>query len=315
MLELLITSAKIAFDFLKPTVPALLIGIFVAELLVENGVIGKFSLIGRPFVKFSNLPEECALAFTTAFLNTRAGNGMLVSFYKEGKISKKELYIASLMNAFPAMVRHWDSLIPVLLVTLGTLGLVYFGILVLIGFIQTIIFAIAGKLLIEPKRLKDAQEHVENSQEPFKKVLRKALVKTKNHSISILKTMLLATYITALLITAGFFEHLTSLMKDFAFLLPFSAAEISVMLSVMTSSIAAYTLGGNLLKAGLVSEKGLIKSLLLGSVFANVTYLRMLIPYYVGIFGSKDGIKIMLSSMTTRSIVILCLIPLVEVIL
>ena len=316
MLSLIITSTEIAFSFLKRSVPGLLIGIFIAELLIEKGVINKFSPIGKPFVKLSNLPEECALAFATAFLNTRAGNAMLIDFYREGKIGKKELYIASLMNAFPAMVRHWNSLIPVLLATLGALGLLYFGILVLIGFIQTTVFAFAGKLLIKsPKQIKDVQKHTKNSQEPFKKVLRKALAKTKKHSIPILKTMILATYITALLIAAGFFEYLTSLVKDFAAFLPLSPEEISVALSAMASSIAAYTLGANLLKAGLISEKALIRSLLLGSVLANITFLRVSIPYYVGLYGPKDGTKIMFISITTRSAIILCLILVMGVVL
>lgn len=316
MQDVFITSTEIALSFLKRSVPGLLIGIFIAELLIEKGIINRLSPLGKPFVRISNLPEECALAFTTAFLNTRAGNAMLIDFYKENKIGRKELYIASLMNAFPAMVRHWNSMIPVLLATLGGLGLLYFGILVLIGFIQTTVFAFAGKLLIKsPKQIRDVQKHTKNSNKPFKKVLRKTLTKTGKRSIPILKTMILATYITALLIAAGFFEYLTSLVKDFAAFLPLSPEEISVALSAMASSIAAYTLGANLLKAGLISEKALIRSLLLGSVLASITSLRVLIPYYIGLYGAKDGTKIMLISMTTRSAVILCLILLMGVVL
>ncbi|GAB6100966.1 hypothetical protein JCM16138_01890 [Thermococcus atlanticus] len=316
MQELLITSTKIALSFLKRSVPGLLIGIFVAELLIEKGIISRLSPLGKPFVRISNLPEECALTFATAFLNTRAANAMLIDFYKEGKIGRRELYIASLMNAFPAMVRHWNSMIPVLLATLGGLGLLYFGILVLIGFIQTTVFAFAGKLLIKnPKQIKGVKNPAKNSREPFKKVLRKALAKTRKHSIPILKTMILTTYITALLIAAGFFEYLTSLVKDFAAFLPLSPEEISVALSAMGSSIAAYTLGANLLKAGLISEKALIRSLLLGSVLANITFLRVLIPYYIGLYGARDGTKIMLISMTTRSAIILCFILLMGVML
>ncbi|WP_297435988.1 hypothetical protein [Thermococcus sp.] len=316
MQDLLITSAEIALSFLKRSVPGLLIGIFIAELLIEKGIINRLSPLGKPFVRISNLPEECALTFATAFLNTRAANAMLVDFYREGKIGRRELYIASLMNAFPAMVRHWNSMIPVLLATLGGLGLFYFGILVLIGFIQTTVFAFAGKLLIKrPEQIKGVKKPAKNSREPFKKVLRKALAKTRKHSIPILKTMILATYITALLIAAGFFEYLTSLVKDFAAFLPLSPEEISVALSAMGSSIAAYTLGANLLKAGLISEKALIRSLLLGSVLANITFLRVLIPYYIGLYGAKDGTKIMLISMTTRSTIILCLVFLMGVVL
>ncbi len=283
-MELLIISAGIAFNFLKRSVSGLLIGIFIAELLIEKGIVEKVSFIGKPFVKLSNLPAECALTFATAFLNTRAANAMLVDFYREGKIGKRELYIASLMNAFPAMVRHWNSLIPVLLATLGRLGLLYFGILVFIGLIQTTVFAVAGKILIKNPR--------------------NALAKTKKTSTPILKTMIIVTYITALLIAVGFFNHLSDLVRSFAESLPFSPEELSVALSAMASSIAAYTLGANLLKAGLISEKALIRALLLGSIFANITFLRVLIPYYVGLYGPKDGTKLMLISMTTRSVII-----------
>ncbi|AEH23762.1 hypothetical protein [Pyrococcus yayanosii] len=314
-MELLTTSVAIALNFLKRSVPGLLIGIFIAELLIEKGIVEKISFIGKPFVKLSNLPGECALAFATAFLNTRAANAMLVDFYRESKIGKRELYIASLMNAFPAMVRHWNSLIPVLLATLGKLGLLYFGILVFIGLIQTTVFAVAGKILIKnPREISNSQKRM-RKKKPFKDALRNALTKTKKTSLQILKTMIIVTYITALLIAVGFFNHLSDLVRSFARSLPFSPEELSVALSAMAGSIATYTLGANLLKAGLISEKALIRALLLGSIFANITFLRVLIPYYVGLYGPGDGIKLMLISMATRSVIILCVIAVMGVVL
>ena len=74
---------------------------------------------------------------------------MLVDFYKKGIITKKELYISSLIDAFPAMLRHWDSLLPILIATLGFFGIIYFIILVLIGLIQTIIFMVVGKITLK----------------------------------------------------------------------------------------------------------------------------------------------------------------------
>ncbi|AEC51457.1 hypothetical protein PNA2_0541 [Pyrococcus sp. NA2] len=201
-MESLIISGGIAFNFLKHSVPGLLIGIFIARLLIEKGVVEKFSFIDKPFVKLSNLPLECALTFVTAFLNTRASNTMLLGFYREDKIGKRKLYIALPMNAFPVMVRHWN----------------------------------------------------------------------------------------------------------FAEYLLFSSEELSVALSAMVSSMAAYTIGVNLLNAGLIREKALIRALLLGSIFA--TFLRVLIPYYVGLYGSKDGTKLMLISITTRSMLSCASLPL-----
>ena len=99
---------------------------FVAEILIEFGIIGKMSFIGNIFAKLANLPEECGIAITTAFIDPRAANIMLIDFYRNGIIGKRELYIASLIDAFPAMLRHWDSILPVLLATLGNWGLIYF---------------------------------------------------------------------------------------------------------------------------------------------------------------------------------------------
>lgn len=306
-----LAALEITLSFLGRSIPTLLVGIFIAEILIESGVINKLTFIGKPFVRISNLPEECALAFTTAFLNARAGNAMLIDFYKEGTIGRKEIYIASLMNAFPSIVGHWKSMIPILLATLGGLGLIYFGILALIGLVQTIIFAFAGKVLIKnPGKIGISQERMEKN--PFGKNIKKALVKTKETSIPILKTMVLATFVTSLLIALGVFEHLTSLMRNLVTFIPLSSQEIGVVTSAMVSHIAAYTLGANLLNAGLISKRGLIASLLLGSVFAVVRSFRFLIPYYIGLYGAKDGTRIILISMITRNSVILGLVYLLK---
>ena len=317
MEKLLFDSLILALNFLKYSIPGLIIGIFIAELLIEKGIIEKTTLIGKPFIKFSNLPNECALSFVTAFINA---NAMLVDFYKEGRIGRKELYIASLMNAFPAMVRHWYFMVPVLIAILDGLGLIYFSILVLIGFIQTTIFALAGKILIKKSAVQYSHnstatiEKQRNHPKHLKESLKNILKRTKKHSIPILKTMIIATYITSLLIVLGFFDYLTSAIRGWVTTLPLSTEEISIAVTLMVNRVAAYTLGANLLSAKLITSLALLRALLLGSLLSNITVLRWLIPYYIGIYGVRNGSRIMIFSMTVRSVIIIMLICILWVI-
>lgn len=318
--EALLNSLMLTFNFLKYSIPGLIIGVFIAELLVEKGIVEKTKFISKPFIKFSNLPDECALSFIIAFISGRGASAMLVDLYREGRIDRKELYIASLMNAFPVMVRHWYSMLPILVAILGGLGLLYFGTLLLISFIQTAIFAFIGKILIKKPVIQDSHNStivIKGEGHPIflKKSLSNILKNMRKHLIPILKSVIIVTYITSLLIVFGFFDSLTSIIRKWAIGLPFSIEEISVAITFIACRVAAYTLGANLIGSKLIDSITLIRALLLGSLLSNVTALKWLIPYYIGIYGAKDGSRIMLFSITVRSIVIFLFIFIFGVIL
>ncbi|WP_070807813.1 hypothetical protein [Pyrodictium occultum] len=305
MLNELVTALRIASSFLEHSIPTLFIGTFIAELLVVSRVIDKFSIISKPFINLSNLPSECALSFTASFLDPKAGSAMLAGFYRGNRISRRELYVAALINAFPAIVGHWKSLLPVLLATLGGIGLIYFGILVLIGFIQTVIFILVGRIMFKSLRRRNIPRKHMCSVVFSRKTVGEALVRTVKLLIPILKIMVPAILITSLLISFSIFKYLTYTMKYITTLLPLSMQEISVVATAMVNNIAAYTLAANLLDRGLISVRDLLASLLLGSVFANVNYLRWLIPYYTSLYGVRDGLRIMAISMIIRNTIAL----------
>jgi len=69
--------------------------------------VDKIAFIARPLTNFSHLSEECGACFMTAFIAPTSANFMLVAFYNDKIIEKKELFIASMMTSFPAIVMHW----------------------------------------------------------------------------------------------------------------------------------------------------------------------------------------------------------------
>ena len=129
----------------------MLIGVVFAEFIVALRVVNKIAYMVRPISNFANRWEECGASFMTAFIPPTSANSMLVSFYNDKLIENKELFVASMMTSFPAIVMHWRAPLPVLIPLLGTTGLIYFSILMLIGFIKTLLIMLAGKFLLEKK--------------------------------------------------------------------------------------------------------------------------------------------------------------------
>ncbi|WP_236953664.1 hypothetical protein [Methanocaldococcus bathoardescens] len=223
---------------------------------------------------------------------------MLVDFYKKGIINKKELYISSLIDAFPAILRHWDSLLPILLATLGFFGITYFLILVLIGFIQTIIFIVVGKITLKSREYKE--DNADKKIKLNKKVIYIAFKNTVKYGIPIIKNIVVASLITSFLMEFGFFNYITEIIRNNAYYLPFSVEEITVAVTQPINYIGAFVLAGEFLNKGILDEVEIVRALLLGSILSSIPALRFLAPYYIGIYGFKDGFNIMMISTFVR---------------
>ena len=298
MIEKIIQTLSLTLTFLYYSIPTLIVGLFISQILIESNIIKKIYFIGKVFTRFANLPEECGIAITTSFIDPRMANIMLVDFYKKGIINKKELYISSLIDAFPAMLRHWDSLLPILLATLGFFGIIYFIILVLIGLIQTLIFMAIGKITLKNREYKE--NNIDKKIKLNKEVFYKSFKNTLKYGIPIIKNITIASIITSFLIEFGFFDYLTEVIKNKAYYLPFSVEEITVAVTQPINYIGAYVLAGEFLNRGILNDVEVVRALLLGSILSSIPALRFLAPYYIGIYGFKDGFNLMIISTLVR---------------
>ncbi|AAB99576.1 TPA: hypothetical protein HA335_01205 [Methanocaldococcus jannaschii] len=301
MMDKIIQTLTLTFTFLYYSIPMLIVGLFISQILIESNIIKKIYFIGKIFTRLANLPEECGIAITTSFIEPRMANIMLVDFYKKGIINKKELYISSLIDAFPAMLRHWDSLLPILLATLGFFGIIYFIILVLIGFIQTLIFMAIGKITLKNREYKE--DNTDKKIKLNKDVVYTAFKNTIKYGIPIIRDITIASIITSFLIEFGFFDYITEIIKNKAYYLPLSVEEITVAVTQPINYIGAFVLAGEFLNRGILDEIEVVRALLLGSILSSIPALRFLAPYYIGIYGFKDGFNLMMISTLVRILI------------
>ncbi|NJD78377.1 MAG: nucleoside recognition protein [Candidatus Methanoperedens sp.] len=289
------TSALLsASKYLISVIPATVIGIVLMELLIELGWIQKLGFMTAPFMRFGHLREEVGVSFLVTFGSPTAGNSMIAQLNKKGLINNKETLIASLVTSFPATFIFLRDLLPVLVILLGTTGLIYLGIVVGVGFLKTAITLVIGRMMIPPKEAAVIRQEVK------KKKLGAALKGAVSTSLAplrrIIPTMVVAAIIVFQLIDIGFFDMISVYLKDIPALKYLPPQGLPVIAAWFASNIGAYTIASNLMTEGIMSSKEIVITLLAGRVLSSIVRLRFTIPYYTGIFSPKLGMQIMLLS-------------------
>jgi hypothetical protein len=302
MLMTLISAFNSSLRFLATMLPGFAAGVLAAELIVAMGWVHRIARVTRPLTDFGHLKKECGTSFLTAFLSPAAGNAMLVRYHQSGTINRKELLISAIVNTFPGIVMHWRTMLPVAIPLIGFSAIVYYGLLVLVGFIKTLAALVAGRFLLEPANKSFAEDST--AKKPTAsfsmKLLKDSAGKSRAVIIRIMRTTVPITFGMFFLIHAGVFDHLDKKLAFLATYLPLAPEALSVVAIRLGSTVGAFTVAGNLLYSGTISARDVVLSLLVGNLLASGINLRYLIPYYFGIFGPADGLRVLLLSTLLR---------------
>jgi hypothetical protein len=308
VIDLLARTVELSSDLLLRSVPVMILGVLAAELLIALGITGRIAGIARPFTNFSHLSHECGAAFMMAFISSTAANAMLVDYFHNDHISRRELIIASLMNSFPATVMHWRILLPVYIPLLGVAGAIYFALLTFVGLIKTLLVMVAGRILLRGREDTPASPPVPVDQKP-RDIPREVARSAKKPVVRILTITIPTVIIVALLMEAGFIEMLARWMEGIGGVFPVPVEGLGIIAAQFASYIAAASLASPLYFSGGISTRDLVITLLVGNLLSSVVRsIRWFGPAYVGIFGPKIGTEIMLLSTILRNGIILILI-------
>jgi hypothetical protein len=305
MNEILLSALVLAVGLLGRILPIMIIGVIAAELIVALGYVNKISFLARPITNFSHLRHECGVSLLVAFGSAMAANAMLAKYYEEGLISKREMFIASLLNTFPGGLQQWRSSLPAVISLLGVTGLFYFFIIILVGLTKTALLMVAGRLLL-PKRPKQQLSLEMEPRPPLKDAFIRSL-KSSRRTIKRMLTITVPTIlIMSILIQLGVFNSLAAYLSGVSAYLPVPASGLSIIASMFGNAIAAFSVASNLLATGEITAKGVILSLLIGTIFSATLYaFRASLPRHISIFGPKTGVQIILLSSAIRSVIVI----------
>ena len=308
IINILFDAAILASNLLIKTLPFMIVGVLIAELIVALRIADGISAVARPITSFTHLKHECGAAFMMAFISGTSANAMLASYYNNNVIEKKELFIASMLNSFPAIVMHWRPLLPVLIPLLGTTGLIYFGMLMFVGLLKTSIIMVAGRLLLDGDDCGTINKQLAE-RPPLKDAVKKSLQASVPTIKKIVTMTVVTMFVVAILIKIGAFDALTSHIGSVCTYFPIPVAGLSIIAAQFAHYIAASTVASGLMSTGELASRDVIIVLLVGTVLTSITQaMKWFIPSYVGIFGPKIGLQLIILSTAIRDGITLLLI-------
>lgn len=283
-------------DFALPVLAMIFVGLVGTSVLVELGLMQKFSRLVSPIFAYTNLPDTCASAFLVSIGSTVAANSMLFQAKKENCLEDREVLLCAMMNSTPVYFRElFTYQIPIVLPALGlVVGGFYSIVFVVTAVFKILVIAIASKLFLKGNSCR-TPEPQNREKVSLKSAIIRAFRKEFRIFLKIAGVYVIATTIIFVLQEQGFFEIFSVLPLAEFFKIP--PGSIVPLTSYVASPILGISLLGPMIHSGEITNIQAMIVLMLGSMFMLPIFaLRSQLPGKIAIFGTQLGFQIVIYS-------------------
>ena len=287
------------------------IGLLVGQIIEISGWIKQMAVLARPLFRFGHLGDHCSAAFTTAFFSGVSANAMLLGFFKEGRITRRQLFLSNFINQLPAFFLHLPTTFFIVIPLTGWAGGLYFLITFLAVVLRTVIFLVYGRLML-PSPAIDDPDAAEN--DPTRKKHRMSDIWNRVKSRLFRRIVRITVYVVPIytlvfvLNAMGLFGQLREALAGYVVtsIMPMESLSV-IILSFAAEFTSGFAAAGALLEAGVLTIKQTVTALLIGNILAfPVRALRHQLPRYIGIFSPKMGTQILVMGQGFRVASIIC---------
>ena len=285
------------------------IGVALANLAVEYGLVEVIARVGRHLTEPANLPDEVGTAILTNAISVTAGYGMLAEFRETGLLDDRATLVAIVVNTFFGYVQHlFTYYATVIIPILGLhVGLLYVGARAGISLAITLVGLLAGVVLLRNYEYQsEALEPDIPAAEPqttHEKATR-AWKKTRARLRSIVPRLVVVYSLVFLALEYADLEGLTAFAEPITALIGLPGAAVPVILiGLVDPTTGAITIAPMIGEVFTTTEA--VITLLLASLFSlTVGTVKRSIPFQYGIWGAEFGTKVVLVNTGLKAIFI-----------
>lgn len=280
-------------------VPVFAVAVYAANLAGRMGWLSGLAWLAGPVMRLGRLSPDCGPGFVTSIVSPTAGHALLADLRVAGKLNRRELTVAAVVNNLPGEIATGKSVLPLAVPVLGFFGAAYYGALLMASALKALLMLLAGRLIL-PRRAHTGVTAAPAAGVSFRAAARSSLKPSLKTIAKVLKTMVPVAYIVYFLVESGFFDKAAGPLAFMTDYIPLNPAVLPVVAARLISPPGAYTVAGGLYAAGAATGWELVLGLFAGAFAATATSLRYTVPYYFGIFGAADGTFIIAASMASR---------------
>jgi hypothetical protein len=309
-----VDAHTVAVKILLPLLRLLLfiaVGLAAGQLVEASGWTRVLAALALPAFRYGRLGSRCSAAFTTAFFSGVAANAMLLDFFKDGKISRRQLFLANFVNQLPGFFLHLPTTLFVVIPLTRWAGALYFILTFAAALLRTAAFLVCGHVMLPPAPAMDVPAGTGVPAGPQKVTLSdvgRSIRRRLPARLTTIAVYVVPIYILVYLINAaGLFDWLRQWLAGLVVsaFIPVESLSV-VVLSFVAEFTSGFAAAGALLDAGLLSVKQTAVALLLGNVLAfPIRALRHQLPHYMGIYSPKMGLQLLVMGQGFRVVSIL----------
>ena len=275
------------------------IGLVIGQVIEATGWTRTLAVAARPFFRFGRLGDHCGAAFTAAFFSGVTANAMLLDFFKENIITRKQLFLANFINQLPAFFLHLPTTFFIVIPLTGWAGAIYFIITFVAVILRTAGFLVYGHLRLSPAAVENGTSI---AQKPSGKKRKPAEIWQRIKTRMPGRLAGIATYVVPIYIFVfvlnkmGMFQFLREALSGWVVtaFMPMESLSV-IILSFAAEFTSGFAAAGALLEAEVLTIKQTVIALLIGNILAfPIRALRHQLPRYIGIFSPKMGTQILL---------------------
>lgn len=274
-------------------------GIILANILAETGIFSRLSSLTGPLCRFSGLSDACVLSIVAMGVNATAGKSMLAEYYRDGKVTEREVIPVLIMGAFPVVLGEslFRVQLPTALVLLGpVVGGIYTGLNLFSSGIQALFALLYSRRFLAgsgraPPPVPSAAALMLN-REVVISGCRKAVPTLRR----VVPITLAALVVFSLLSATGVMDGIAAAFDPLlrAFGLPGESA--AALVAQFLHFSAGYAIVASLLDGGVLTFETALVTLVIGSmVVITMIYVKYSVPLYLSLFG-RFGVRISLAT-------------------
>jgi hypothetical protein len=293
---------QILTRLLQPLVRLMLfitIGLLIGQIIESSGWTKTLAVLARPLFRFGRLGDHCGAAFTAAFFSGVTANAMLLNFFKDDRITRRQLYLSNFINQLPAFFLHLPTTFFIVIPLTGWAGGIYFLITFLAVILRTVLFLVYGHFQLSPAANEEKFEkrgEFSKKEKKFKDIWQRIKSRLPRRLAGIAVYVVPIYILVYILNVMGMFQLLRETLSDFVVttFMPMESLSV-IILSFAAEFTSGFAAAGALLEAGVLTIKQTVLALLIGNILAfPVRAIRHQLPRYIGIFSPKMGTQLLL---------------------
>ncbi|MFZ5765224.1 MAG: hypothetical protein ACOY4H_06460 [Thermodesulfobacteriota bacterium] len=282
-------------------------GLVAANFIEALNWAERLATLARPLIRYGRFSAVTGASFSLAFFSGVSANTMLAEAYDQGRMGKRELVLANLLNSLPRFFLHLPTVFFLTAPLIKGAAVAYVAITFSAALLLTLAVVLAGRFFLGGGCGAEAAPAAASSRTTARQALEKSVKRFRKRIRHILLFMVPVYVLFFFFGRFGVFARLEEMAARSWLLDWLNPKSVGIVILHVTAEFSAgVAAAGALLADNSLTRAEVVMALLVGNILAApIRAARHQFPYYVGIFSPRLALELVGVSQAAR---IVCLV-------